>query len=82
LKFKIVVGIDLCVYPENATKYILPRIQGRHIGLPLRQQKPFIKLVDQIFEKKKDNPEADTGELEGEIDEMVYELYGLSFGKH
>jgi len=29
------------------------------------------------LEKKKDNPEADVGDLEREIDEMVYELYGL-----
>ena len=45
--------------------------------ISLAKQKPFIKLVDQILEKKKDNLEADTGELEREIDEMVYELYGL-----
>lgn len=43
-----------------------------------KQQKPFIKLVDQILKKKKYNPNADTGELEREIDEMVYELYGLT----
>ena len=41
------------------------------------KQKSLIKLVDQILEKKKDNPEADTGELEREIDRMVYGLYGL-----
>ena len=34
-------------------------------------------LVDQILKKKKDNPEADVGELEREIDEMVYGIYGL-----
>lgn len=27
---------------------------------------------------KKSNPEADTSELEAEIDKLVYELYGLS----
>ncbi|MFC1613457.1 Eco57I restriction-modification methylase domain-containing protein [Patescibacteria group bacterium] len=42
------------------------------------QQKPFINLVDQILKKKKDNPQADTGDLEKRIDEMVYELYGLT----
>jgi len=30
------------------------------------------------LEKKKDNPEADVGELEREIDEMVYGLYNLT----
>ncbi|MGP8320883.1 MAG: Eco57I restriction-modification methylase domain-containing protein, partial [Methanosarcinaceae archaeon] len=52
------------------------------LNLPLKiinakKQKPFIKLVDQILEKKKDNSKADTGELEKKIDGMVYELYGL-----
>lgn len=42
-----------------------------------QQQKPFINLVDQILKKKKDNPDTDVEELEREIDEMVYELYGL-----
>jgi len=44
----------------------------------LEQQKPFISLVDKILEAKKANPQADTKELEKQIDEMVYELYGLS----
>jgi len=70
----IAVGADPCVSPEYATKQNSSHNQGRHIGQPLRhklfhkQQKPFIKLVDQILKKKKDNPEADVGELEGEID--------------
>jgi len=42
------------------------------------KQKPFIKLVHQILEKKKDNPKADTEDLEREIDKMVYELYDLT----
>jgi len=28
--------------------------------------------------KKKENPDADTSELEKKIDQMVYKLYGLS----
>ncbi|SHO74182.1 DUF7149 domain-containing protein [Flavobacterium cucumis] len=38
----------------------------------------FTDKVDQILSLKKDNPEADTSDLEREIDFMVYELYGLS----
>ncbi|MFW6307314.1 MAG: type II restriction endonuclease [Campylobacterales bacterium] len=34
--------------------------------------------MDKILEDKKQNPQADTKELEKQIDEMVYELYGLS----
>jgi len=41
-------------------------------------EQPFITLVDKILEAKKENPQADTKELESEIDKMVYELYGLS----
>ncbi len=43
-----------------------------------KQQKPFIEIVKQILEKKRENSEADTEELEKKIDEMVYELYGLT----
>ena len=41
-------------------------------------QKPFIKLVDQILTAKKANPQADTSKLEREIDVLVYDLYGLT----
>ncbi|MBD3795759.1 MAG: Eco57I restriction-modification methylase domain-containing protein, partial [Epsilonproteobacteria bacterium] len=41
-------------------------------------QSIFIELVDQILEAKKQDPKADTSELERQIDMMVYELYGLS----
>jgi adenine-specific DNA-methyltransferase len=41
-------------------------------------QQPFIQLVDKIITLKKSNPQADTSQLEAEIDAMVYELYGLS----
>lgn len=34
--------------------------------------------VDQILTHKKENPQADTSALEKEIDQMVYEFYGLS----
>ena len=41
-------------------------------------QKPFINLVDQILETKRANPVADTSALEREIDQLVYQLYGLT----
>lgn len=41
-------------------------------------QQPFINKVEQILELKKENPQADTSNLEREIDTMVYELYGLN----
>ncbi|NOR46394.1 MAG: type II restriction endonuclease, partial [Candidatus Delongbacteria bacterium] len=36
------------------------------------------QLVDEILEKKKVDPKADTKELEKEIDSIVYQLYGLT----
>ncbi|GCA81327.1 class I SAM-dependent DNA methyltransferase [Microcystis aeruginosa] len=53
----------------------------RQILIPIisqEQQQPIIALVDQILTAKKSNPKADTSELEKEINQIVYELYGLS----
>lgn len=42
------------------------------------EQKIFVNIVDQILAKKKENPKADTVDLERQIDQMVYELYDLT----
>ncbi len=42
------------------------------------QQRPFIRLVERILSAKDADPDADTGELEAEIDRLVYALYGLT----
>ena len=42
------------------------------------EQRPFIRLVDNILAAKADDPAADTGECEAEIDQLVYGLYGLT----
>ena len=42
------------------------------------QQALIIELVDQILDAKCTNPDADVSELENEIDQMVYSLYGLT----
>ena len=41
-------------------------------------QGSIIDHVDKILTSKKANPQADTAALEAEIDQMVYELYGLT----
>ena len=41
-------------------------------------QKPFIEIVDKILSVKKENPQADTSELETAIDDLVYALYELT----
>ncbi len=42
------------------------------------QQRPIISLVDKILAAKKADAEADTSAWEAEIDQLVYELYGLT----
>ena len=42
------------------------------------QQQPIIDLVDQILAAKKENPQADTADLEKQIDQLVYKLYNLT----
>ena len=42
------------------------------------QQRPFIRLVDEILEAKAADPDADTSYLEWDIDRLVYDLYGLT----
>ncbi|MFH1890547.1 MAG: DNA methyltransferase [Candidatus Kuenenbacteria bacterium] len=46
--------------------------------LDRKNKKEIECLVDQILKKKKDNPEADVGELEKTIDQLVYKFYNLT----
>ena len=41
----IMVGVDLCVNPDRATKQNSSRILGRHTGLPLRQRNDIPQIV-------------------------------------
>ena len=42
------------------------------------EQRPFVRLVDRILKAKVADPDADTSELEEQIDWLVYDLYGLT----
>ena len=42
------------------------------------KQRPFILLVNRILKAKAADPAADVSALEGEIDRLVYQLYGLT----
>ena len=44
---------------------------------PREQQEPLIILVDKILEAKRKDPDADTSNLENEVDKLVYTLYDL-----
>ena len=43
------------------------------------EEKPFVEIVDKIIEAKSTDPQANTIELEKEIDKMVYKLYELTY---
>jgi 23S rRNA G2445 N2-methylase RlmL len=47
--------------------------------ISLREQKPFVILVDKILDSKKQDPNANTSKLEKQIDIMVYHLYNLTY---
>jgi type II restriction/modification system DNA methylase subunit YeeA len=42
------------------------------------KQMPFVNRVDEILKAKKNNPDSNTAALEKEIDNLVYQLYGLT----
>ncbi len=44
----------------------------------LSLQKPIVSLVNAIISAKKKDPSANTSKLEEEIDNLVYDLYGLT----
>ena len=46
--------------------------------ISITDQQPFISLVEQILVAKKSDPVSDTKAFEREIDQLVYELYGLT----
>ena len=58
-------------YPDDFRKLPIADIS-------VKNQKPFIEIVDRILAAKRANPQADTFALEREIDQLVYELYGLT----
>ena len=65
-------------------KYKLPTIGGYELdSIPIpeilpKQQLSVINLVSQIIETKRNNPSADTSDLEHQIDKLIYDLYGLT----
>ena len=42
------------------------------------EQRAYIDMVNRIISEKRADPNTDTAELEAEIDQLVYELYGLT----
>lgn len=56
-------------------------LRGETILIPKltdKEQRPFVRLVDEILAANATDPNADTQPLEWEIDRLVYDLYGLT----
>lgn len=64
-------GGDYHIYPEHIRNIPIPSVT-------LEQQEPIIALVDKILATKKADSSTDTKEWEKQIDQKVYELYGLT----
>jgi hypothetical protein len=55
--------------PSNVSQIPIPNPKNK---------KPVESLVERILAAKAKNPQADTSKLEKEIDQLVYQLYGLT----
>ena len=70
-----------------ATKFLNLAIKAEYVKqvriptVTKEQQQEIISLVDEILEAKKTDASADTTELEKQIDQKVYKLYGLNPGE-
>jgi NOL1/NOP2/fmu family ribosome biogenesis protein len=66
-------------YRGDYLRFIFQYLEQIPIIEPEKKEKKKIEsLVDQILAAKQDNSDADTSEQEAAIDQLVYELYGLS----
>ncbi|MEB3123417.1 MAG: TaqI-like C-terminal specificity domain-containing protein [Snowella sp.] len=68
-------------YKNFDTDIEIKLVSVKQIPIPKiskEKQANLILLVDQILTAKKSDPKADTTALEKEIDQLVYQLYGLT----
>lgn len=80
----------LAIINSKLMNWYLKKDYGLHtyiitglLALPIKSppntdKKAIIKLVTKILAAKRGDPQADTSKEEGEIDQLVYQLYGLS----
>lgn len=76
--------VDQAKYVNAVLYSTLGRWSLAHTGsipipkISIEEQRPFIRLVDEILQTKAADPDADTSYLEWDIDRLVYDLYGLT----
>ena len=64
-------GGDVCIYPEHLRSIPIPSATPA-------QQAEIMELVDRILEAKKEDSTADVSALAVKIDNLVFDLYGLT----
>ena len=68
----LTTGMGLLQWKKFAVERLpIPRIS-------VSQQRPFVRLIDEVLEAKAVKPDVDTDYIEWEIDRLVYDLYGLT----
>ena len=71
-KLALTTGMGLIQWKKFTVQRLpIPKVSAE-------KERPFVLLVDEILEAKAANPDADTSRQETAIDELVYELYGLT----
>jgi len=76
--------VDMIVHQYGFTGFRLSNQYVEVMPIPpiTKSNKPIVEqiesLVDKILGAKKQNPQTDTSYWEGEIDELVFELYDLT----
>ena len=69
--FRNFLSDNLNFYPNDAKELPIPNVSPE-------EQAPIVRLVDEVLEAKDADPDADTSDLEWQIDGLVYDLYGLT----
>ncbi len=78
------IGYYIASFGDKSKQTLFPRVSMKMLkqipvpSISSGKQQPLIDLVDNILDKKTDNPNADTSSVEHQIDHIVYQLYGLT----
>jgi hypothetical protein len=67
-----------CTAIQNGYQLIWKYFGQIPIPTVQNQKGEIVKIVDQVIATKKQNPISDTTALEAEIDQLIYQLYGLT----
>ena len=79
------IGYYIASFGDKSKQTLFPRVSMKMLkqipipSISSGKQQPLIDLVDNILNKKTENPNADTSSVEHQIDHIVYHLYCLTY---